>query len=497
MVLARHFRMRADPANDLMARPTHPTATRPRFTRLVRQFQVASRIGLALTPLVAIAYLQLFQDPGRLFLHHAFHELAIGVSTLLSVFITYVTWRCYRATGEVFQRWLVLGLVGFTLLYAPHGLFTRLSEHHMELFVIYGPLSRLVMAVCFTVAVVHSGDGLEQPGKLGTRYWRMGLLFVALALAAGWLALRLPQATALMRVVMEAGALTASVLGILGLHARRTRSPLMMAYMFALALFAASSLSFMLAAAWNHQWWLAHAIFAMGFFVLSYGITQAYLTTQSFATAYSQEQMVESLRLEKLRADQAVAELEASNARLLTMATTDALTGAANRRQYADRVDAEVARAQRKGFALALLAVDLDHFKQVNDTYGHLAGDEVLKRSVDAMREALRPSDLVARIGGEEFRILLPDTGLEEAVAIAQRIRSHVAAMVVPSDNGEIRVTVSIGCSLLVAGDMSATEEQADARLYKAKALGRNRVVWRDAPEPASGEPEPLTTGRR
>ena len=472
-----------------------PATVHPRLRRRVRQFQLASRIGLALLPLVAIAYLQFYQDPRLLFVHHGFHELAIGVATLLGLFITHVTWRCYRATGEVFLRWLVLGLMGFTLLYAPHGAFTRLSAHHMELFVIYGPLSRLFMAVCFTIAVLHSGEPAEPSDRTRGWFWRIGFFLLGLGVLLGVVAVRLPEVAGILRVIMEAGALAACAFGVMGLHARRSRSPLMMAYMFALALFGASSLSFMLASAWNHQWWLAHGIFALGFFVLSYGITQAFLTTQSFATAYSQEQMVESLRLEKLRADQALAELEESNRRLLTMAITDPLTGAANRRQYADRVEAEMARAQRKGFSLALLAVDLDHFKRVNDTYGHLAGDEVLKQFVVVIREALRPSDLVARTGGEEFRLLLPDTGLEEAVAIALRIRARVEAMVVRTDGADIRVTVSIGCSMLVAGDISATESVADARLYQAKALGRNRVVWRDPPpEEPSGGTEPAST---
>ena len=95
--------------------------------RVTRTFQALLRLGLALVPFVAITYLQLFQDPTLTFRSHGVHELAIAVSTLLSGFITYVTWVCYRSSGEVFLRWLVLGLLGFTLLYALHGLFTGVS----------------------------------------------------------------------------------------------------------------------------------------------------------------------------------------------------------------------------------------------------------------------------------------------------------------------------------------------------------------------------------
>lgn len=463
---------------------TTPFAQEPAFW-ITRTFQALLRMGLALAPFVAIAYLQLFQDPALAFRHDGVHELAIAVSTLLGGFITYVTWVCYRTSGEVFLRWLVLGLLGFNLLYAPHGVFTRLSDHHLHLFVIYGPVSRLAMAACFLMAVLRFVAPPEDPRDPRlARFWLAGLgVFAGAGVLAGVAAVLLPDAMDLVRVVLETSALAASALAILALQVRHTRSPLMLAYLFSLSLFAQSSLSFLLASAWSHQWWLAHGIFAAGFFVLSYGIVQAFHTTRSFSAAYSQEEMVERLRLEKRRADQAVVELEDANRRLLTLATTDALTGAANRRQYGDRVMAEVARAQRKGFPLALLALDVDHFKQVNDRHGHPAGDAVLKAFVAVMHDVVRPSDLVARTGGEEFKILLPDTELEEAVAIAERIRSRAAALVVrvSPDADPVMVTVSIGCALLV-GDMASAEAVADERLYAAKAQGRNRVVWRDLP---------------
>lgn len=460
---------------------TTATPQDPAF-RATRAFQAALRLGLALVPLVAIAYLQLFQHPALSFRNHAAHELAIAVSTLLSGFITYVTWVCYRSSGEVFLRWLVLGLLGFTLLYALHGLFTGLGEHHPHLFAIYGPVSRLAMAACCLVAVRRFGVPAEDPANRRlVRFWAGGLgVFAAAAVLAGVGALFLPDWMNLVREGVEALALSTSALAIIAFQVRPTRSPLMLAYIFSLSLFAQSSLSFLLASAWSHQWWLAHAIFAAGFFVLSYGIVQAFHTTRSFSAAYSQEEVMEQLRLEKSRADQALVKLEDANQRLLALATTDALTGAANRRQYGDRMGAEVARAQRKGFPLALLALDVDHFKRVNDAHGHPAGDAVLKAFVGLIQTLVRPSDLVARTGGEEFKILLPDTGLEEAVVIAERVRERVAAMEVRPDidAGPLRVTVSIGCALLV-GDMASTEAVADERLYRAKAQGRNRVVWR------------------
>ena len=450
--------------------------------RVTKSFQFALRVALALLPMVAILYLDLFQDPGLIFKSHGFHELSIAVSTLLSGFVTYVTWVCYRSSGEVFLRWVVLGLLGFTLLYAPHGLFTRLGDHHMELFVVFGPVSRLAMAVCFLGAVLRFGAPADAPGQRAVpAFWLAGVgIFVTAGVAVSVLALRLPQEVPGLRTVLETLALCACALASVAWLYRKSRSPLMLAYLFSLAMFAQSSVSFLLASAWNHQWWLAHGIFATGFFLLSYGIVQAFHTTRSFSAAYSQEEMVERLRLEKVRADRALVELEEVNRQLQLLATTDSLTGAANHREFADRSADEAARSRRTSTSLALLALDLDHFKAVNDRHGHQVGDEVLQVFVATVKQVLRPSDLVARTGGEEFKVLLPNTALADAVRVAERIRERVASLAFATGETTLRVTVSIGCAV-VDGDLAASERAADECLYRAKALGRNRVVSANA----------------
>lgn len=447
-------------------------------TRITRIFQYALRVGLSLLPLAAIVYLMAFQDPWLVFKSHVFHELAIAVSTLLSGFVTYVTWVCYRSSGEVFLRWLTFGLLGFTLLYAPHGLFTRLGDEHLLLFVVYGPVSRFAMAACFLVAVLRFGVPAEEPAKRNAwGFWLAGIgLLVAAGVAVGIAAVEAPRQVAALRSPLEALALLASVLAIIVLNVRRSRSPLMLAYLFSLTMFAQASAAFLLASPWNHMWWLAHGIFAAGFFALSYGVVQAFHTTRSFSAAYSQEEMVEQLRHEKARADRALLDLEDVNQRLQQLATTDSLTGAANHRQFEDRAAAEVDRARRRSTPLALLAMDLDHFKEVNDRHGHHVGDEILKVFVQTVKEVLRSSDLLARTGGEEFKVLLPDTTLADAVGIAERIRERVAALSVPTRGATASATVSIGCAEL-EGDLASTERAADECLYRAKSLGRNRVV--------------------
>jgi diguanylate cyclase (GGDEF)-like protein len=135
--------------------------------------------------------------------------------------------------------------------------------------------------------------------------------------------------------------------------------------------------------------------------------------------------------------------------------------------------------AQRDEQPLTLLYLDIDHFKQVNDNFGHVAGDLTLQVLADVMRGGLRPGDDLARIGGEEFAILLPETGAGAARAVAERVRSEVERMVVETGEGRLSVTISIGGAVSAACDTPASLlKRADGALYQAKQQGRNRVVF-------------------
>ena len=160
-------------------------------------------------------------------------------------------------------------------------------------------------------------------------------------------------------------------------------------------------------------------------------------------------------------------------------AAHDGLTGLANRRSALARLDAEIAQAHRRGQPLTLMTLDLDHFKRVNDDYGHAAGDRVLTEFANVLRESLRLGDLGARIGGEEFIALLPQTEALAALQVAERIREQCEALRVSSDEGAaIQFTISIGLAELSAGDDGAALlARADRALYRAKHSGRNRVV--------------------
>ena len=164
---------------------------------------------------------------------------------------------------------------------------------------------------------------------------------------------------------------------------------------------------------------------------------------------------------------------------LRAKATTDELTRLANRRTLFERLAIEYERVQRNpGLRCCLLTIDIDHFKRVNDTWGHAAGDVVLKHVAQTMKQQTRRIDIAARIGGEEFIILLPDTTVENAQALAERIRASVANTPANTGGQQIAVTISIGLSAIHPEDRNdqAALERADLALYEAKHSGRNRV---------------------
>jgi len=174
------------------------------------------------------------------------------------------------------------------------------------------------------------------------------------------------------------------------------------------------------------------------------------------------------------------AELEKAREELIQMATVDGLTNLNNRRYFDDQLDHEILMINRTGLPLSLCILDIDHFKAVNDTHGHLAGDEVLKEIASALKARARKSDTVCRYGGEEFAILLPATTTNEAKGFCEIVRETIKEVTVQYESTSLSVTVSIGVS--TANSQNAIEgseliRRADKSLYKAKELGRDQVV--------------------
>ncbi|HEX2871982.1 MAG TPA: GGDEF domain-containing protein [Polyangiaceae bacterium] len=169
--------------------------------------------------------------------------------------------------------------------------------------------------------------------------------------------------------------------------------------------------------------------------------------------------------------------------KLYESSTRDALTGVYNRLHFEERLRAEVAYAIRHRTQASLLIIDLDHFKRVNDTYGHPAGDAVLKRACEACSRALRTEDVFARFGGEEFAVVLRGIDLKGAARLGERLRQGVAAEIVEHEGQQIKVTLSAGAASIACCSAPSAEELiaiADRRLYAAKQAGRNRVAVED-----------------
>jgi len=172
-------------------------------------------------------------------------------------------------------------------------------------------------------------------------------------------------------------------------------------------------------------------------------------------------------------------------AELEVLAAMDPLTGVANLRHFNRLSGMEMEHARRMGRAFSLLALDIDHFKRINDSHGHAMGDEALRAFVAACRVALREPDILGRVGGEEFAVALPNTGAAGAAVIAERLRRQVERIALPlPEGGSLRFTVSIGAATIGAADhrraqhsMADVLAQADKALYRSKQGGRNRVT--------------------
>jgi diguanylate cyclase (GGDEF)-like protein len=162
------------------------------------------------------------------------------------------------------------------------------------------------------------------------------------------------------------------------------------------------------------------------------------------------------------------------------LAIIDPLTSVFNRRTFLELADKEIARAQRTQSALSLVMIDIDHFKKINDENGHQAGDEVLRRAVDAIKLCLRREDLLVRYGGEEFCILVPGVGVDQASLLAERAREAVQKLRIPVRDNVLAVTISAGVTAMrrsVEENIEQMVARADEALYLAKGAGRNRVI--------------------
>jgi diguanylate cyclase (GGDEF)-like protein len=194
----------------------------------------------------------------------------------------------------------------------------------------------------------------------------------------------------------------------------------------------------------------------------------------------SYEQLILELKRSKETAESLAMELQAANEKLRHLATRDGLTGLFNHRHFQEALDREISRTVRYQKPLTLILLDIDHFKKVNDTYGHPVGDAVLKVISAIMLKAVRESDLVARHGGEEFAAILPETDLKGGAILAERLRRAVEAADIPAGGQTLKITISIGVTTynLASGGSgkAALVAAADKALYHSKESGRNKL---------------------
>jgi diguanylate cyclase (GGDEF)-like protein len=204
--------------------------------------------------------------------------------------------------------------------------------------------------------------------------------------------------------------------------------------------------------------------------VLAFLVNNTILELGTFVNEAQRRAEEDRRRLEQL--------VEERTAELRILATTDALTGTLNRRRFFEEAEEERARAQRYKHPLSVAMLDLDHFKSINDRFGHAVGDEALRRSAAIMKRVVRRQDRVGRYGGEEFGVLFPETGLEEAASVAERLRREIAGEELRAGERVVALRVSCGVAACRADEsIEETFKRADAALYEAKVGGRNRVV--------------------
>lgn len=202
-------------------------------------------------------------------------------------------------------------------------------------------------------------------------------------------------------------------------------------------------------------------------------IGTVYVDNRSAGNIFSQEDLV------LLESFSNLAGMAIENAHLYELAIIDELTKCFVRRYFEQRLREEFSRAERQGGSLSLLMIDVDTFKEVNDRYGHAAGDMVLREIAGAIKRNLRNYDLVARLGGDEFAIILPDVGFQDAYRVAEKIRTAAAQLLYPGIQGKVTLSIGIACfPLHHVNSVDVLLKKADLALYKAKQLGRNNSFF-------------------
>lgn len=226
---------------------------------------------------------------------------------------------------------------------------------------------------------------------------------------------------------------------------------------------------------------MGHSATSLGGLCLLLGLQVALCITIAFRQKFSERQafalLANAETVKKKLADE-IGRRRHLELKLREAAEKDPLTGLMNRREYERLAGHEIERARRMNAPLCLCIADLDHFRQVNDVYGHGIGDDILRRTADILRKSLRSMDIIGCPGGAEFILMLPGTTVEQAVAIGKRLLNKLSTTDIDTGSSTIRMTATMGISQLLSGerDINAIMQRADAALYRGEQAGRNRV---------------------
>ncbi len=527
-------------------------------------FKLMTFCWLILFPLTGIFYLIYIDSPEK-FPMFTFHEIAILFAELLSAFIAYAAYLSFKNSRSDFLRYASLGYIGFVTIYSFHGILTFHSSQNLTQFIIFGPLSRLIMSSYLFLGLSRLRVLHEEISVLRRNlYWPHFLLFLIISSFA-FLYTHINKSVSLNHIkYIELAALLISLCSIVKILISPSRSYIMKFHLAAQFLFIQASTAFLLTTPWTALWWFAHLISGTGFLLLGYAIIAIYEKTNSLAVVYDEtilhsllnriidnspigilvtDAMLAPVRSNKELSrmlncdkhminprslfrimnldDTALASLTSGSVvecsfqlsapdsnhyfeskvtkitdkhadcylvilldvtekylaaeKVNYMAKHDALTGLPNRMLFYEHFFQALAMTDTSHIC-ALLFVDLDGFKKINDTHGHDAGDIVLKTVAQRLNASVRKTDTVARMGGDEFTIILPYiNSKQDILEIAEKIIVDLAKPI-HIIGTEVAITSSIGISTAPADgtDADILLTKADSAMYFAKHNGKN-----------------------
>ena len=420
----------------------------------------------------------------------AFHFYYVVVSAVIAFIIACFAYREYDRTHQLKIYLLAIGFVGISVLYYVHALITPgksivqfpSMQHHINAFVFFGDMSRLWVSLFF-IPQTFIAD------KSHKRLTWVPLAMIAVVLI-GLSIFMLQNPDCFPNIKHSNGldthfAVITKVITVVFLVITVARyyegwrilpNPALMSLITGVSLLSQTPVVFLLSKPWGQTWWLAHHLYLFSFIIIGLGLLYSRRCEQiRFFDVFKQiEETMNTIEQQKAALELANKQLIAKSVALEKMAFIDNLTGAFNRQHFDSEANREIDRVQRYRHRASVILIDIDHFKIVNDTYGHDAGDQVLIELVQAIQDNIRTSDVLARWGGEEFVILTPYLSCAEAGQFAEKLRALIDGCLL----NDKHVTISLGVAECHETDtVKSWVMRADKALYQAKAAGRNKVV--------------------